>query len=116
MEADGIGKRHVEHAVVAADEVGERGCERGLLLGRQFVEAADTAARENHRLERPDCPERRERDEMRVLRPGRRALGGRSRPRNAKRRAIGPKLRGFLCTRKPRRFAGTAWWGMQGSN
>ena len=27
-----------------------------------------------------------------------------------------PELRGFLPTRKPRRFAGTAWWGMQGSN
>ena len=47
MEAHGIGKRHVEHAVVAAGEVGERGCERGLLLGRQFVEAADTAAGES---------------------------------------------------------------------
>ena len=27
-----------------------------------------------------------------------------------------PELRGFLPTRKPRRFAGTVWWGMQGSN
>ena len=27
-----------------------------------------------------------------------------------------PKLRGFLPTRKPRRFAGTAWWAIQGSN
>ena len=27
-----------------------------------------------------------------------------------------PELRGFLPTRKPRRFAGTAWWAMQGSN
>ena len=27
-----------------------------------------------------------------------------------------PKLRGFLPTRKPRRFAGTAWWAMHGSN
>ena len=27
-----------------------------------------------------------------------------------------PKLRGFLSTRKPRRFAGTAWWGMQELN
>src|SRR5271166_6046839 len=27
-----------------------------------------------------------------------------------------PELRGFLTTRKPRRFARTAWWAMQGSN
>ena len=27
-----------------------------------------------------------------------------------------PELRGFLLTRKPRRFAGTLWWAMQGSN
>ena len=27
-----------------------------------------------------------------------------------------PELRGFLSTRKPRRFAGTVWWGMQESN
>ena len=27
-----------------------------------------------------------------------------------------PELRGFLSTRKPRWFAETAWWGMQGSN
>src|SRR5271166_1866837 len=27
-----------------------------------------------------------------------------------------PESRGFLCTGKPRRFTGTAWWAMQGSN
>ena len=27
-----------------------------------------------------------------------------------------PELRGFLSTRKPPRFVGTAWWGMQESN
>src|SRR5271166_1595249 len=34
----------------------------------------------------------------------------------ATRLANRPELRGFLTTRKPRRFAGTAWWAMQGSN
>src|SRR5271166_921132 len=34
----------------------------------------------------------------------------------ANRLANRPELRGFLTTRKPRRFAGTAWWAMQGSN
>ena len=27
-----------------------------------------------------------------------------------------PELRGFLSTRKPPQFVGTAWWGMQESN
>ena len=53
--------------------------------------------------------------------------GGRFQPQNAgERPEFGsqtatrltnrPELRGFLPARKPRRFAGTVWWAMQGSN
>ena len=66
VEAHRIGERHVEQPVVALREFGQRRGERRLLGRVQLVEAADAAARQDHRLERPDRPERHEHDEMLV--------------------------------------------------
>ena len=51
--------------------------------------------------------------EFRPRTPGERSeFGSQTRTRLANR----PELRGFPPTWKPRRFAGTGWWAMQGSN
>src|SRR5439155_13653621 len=67
MKAHRVRKRGLEQVVIARDEPAKKIRERVALRAAQVVQCADVAPADEERLERPDGPERDEREKGVVL-------------------------------------------------